>query len=70
MKVMTLRMQDDLYEELDIFARALDVPMVIAVRKAINDWICTQSCDEEVVQKIRDKFGHDKVLIEKILGES
>lgn len=65
-KVLTLRLPVDMWEALEIVARADEVTMTDAIREAIAAHIERRRQDSEFQQRLRDRLESDKRILDSL----
>lgn len=65
-KVTSLRIPEDLAEELNAVARADDVPVSEAVRAAIYRYIADRKADPQFRVRLRELLEKDREVLERL----
>jgi len=66
MKVMSVRIDEELATELHAVARAEDVPVSEAVRAAFNQFIADRMADPEVRRRLQKRLEEDREALERL----
>lgn len=66
MKVMSVRVDEELATELHAVARAEGVPVSEAIRAAFNQFIATRMADPEVRGRLRKRLEEDREALERL----
>lgn len=65
-KVTTVRIDDDLNDEVNAVARADDVPASEVVRAALYRYIAERKSDPKFQDRLRELIDRDRALIERL----
>ena len=65
-KVTTVRIDDDLNDEVNGVARADDVPASEVVRAALYRYIAERKSDPKFQERLRELIEKDRALIERL----
>jgi predicted transcriptional regulator len=65
-KVTTVRIDDDLNDEVNAVARADDVPASEVVRAALYRYIADRKSDPQFQTRLRDLLEKDREVIERL----
>lgn len=65
-KVATIRIDDDLNDEVSAVARADDVPASEVVRAALYHYIAARKSDPKFQDRLRELIEKDRALIERL----
>ncbi len=68
MKIMTVRIDEELATELQAVARAEDVPASEAVRAALHQFIAARIADPEVRARLQKRLDEEREFLER-MGE-
>jgi len=69
MKVLTVRIDEELATELHAVARAEDVPVSEAIRAALHQFIAARIADPEVRARLRKRIDEDREVLEQLSRE-
>jgi len=65
-KVMTVRIEDDLNDEVTAVARADDVPASEVVRAALHPYVADRKSDPQFRSRLRQLLAKDSEVIERL----
>jgi predicted transcriptional regulator len=69
MKVMSIRLDEELARELHAVARAEDVPVSEAIRAALHQFIAARIADPEVRARLQKRLDEDREVLERLSKE-
>jgi predicted transcriptional regulator len=64
-KAISVRLPDEMSEELAAIARAQDIPISEVIREAIENHIITRRTDKKFQQLIKKRLEEDRKLLER-----
>jgi len=65
-KIMTVRIDDDLNDELNAVARADDLPVSEVVRAALYRYVAQRKADPEFRSRLRQHLAKEKEVVERM----
>jgi metal-responsive CopG/Arc/MetJ family transcriptional regulator len=68
-KVMSLRLSQELADELDAVARVEDVSVSAAIRAAAHHYIATCRSSQAFKKRLKTRLEEDREVLERLSGE-
>jgi metal-responsive CopG/Arc/MetJ family transcriptional regulator len=65
-KVISLRLPEKLAAELAVVARADDMPVSEAIRKAIEEYIAARGTDQAFKQRLKQRLEEDREVLRRL----
>ena len=65
-KVISLRLPEELAAELAVVARADDMPVSEAIRKAIESYIAARGADKAFKRRLEQRLEEDRKVLNRI----
>jgi len=65
-KVISLRLPEKLAAELAVVARADDMPVSEAIRKAIEEYIAARGADQAFKQRLKQRLDEDREVLRRL----
>lgn len=68
-KATTIRLPEDLAEQLEVIARVDEMPVSEAIRTAIAAHINARRADPQFQQRLRDRLEADRRILQRLAGD-
>jgi predicted DNA-binding protein len=65
-KVMSLRLPEELADEIAAVARTDDMPVTAAIREAISNHIASRRADKAFKERLRQRLEEDREILERL----
>jgi hypothetical protein len=63
---MSLRLPEELADEIAAVARTDDMPVTAAIREAISNHIASRRADEAFKERLRQRLEEDREILERL----